>query len=97
MFDILIFNLDMGSYLRMTPGKGSCKGGELKEGLVLSGLPGAYKDFYSGSLLYGRNTWSRVLSRTKEVSHTTQLQAQAGILRNVWLFEGEVVTSNSEV
>ena len=27
MFDIRIINLDVGSYLRMTPKKGSCKGG----------------------------------------------------------------------
>ena len=41
MFDIRIFNLDAGSYLCMTRRKGSCKDGEVKEGLVPSGLPGA--------------------------------------------------------
>ena len=41
MFDIRIFNLSAGSYLRMTPEKGSCKGREGKKGLVPLGLPGA--------------------------------------------------------
>ena len=40
MFDIQIFNLDAGSYLRMTLEK-KFKVREVKEGLVHSGLPGA--------------------------------------------------------
>ena len=49
---------------------------------------------YSNALLCGRNTWSGGLSHMKEVSHTTQLQAEAGILRNVWLCEGNNVSIN---
>ena len=42
-------------------------------------------------------TWSGGLIRKKEVSRTNQLQDEAGILRNVWLCEGENVTSDSAV
>ena len=41
MFDIIIVNIDAGSYLRMTAIKGSFKGGEVKEVIVPSGLPGS--------------------------------------------------------
>ena len=41
MFDIQIFNLNAGSYMHMTPEKALCKGGERKEDLLPSGLPGA--------------------------------------------------------
>ena len=34
---------------------------------------------------------------TEEVSCTTQLQAEGGTLRNVWLCEGEDVISDGEV
>ena len=37
------------------------------------------------------------MSRTKDIVRTTQLQAEAVILRNVWLCEGTDITSNSEV
>ena len=76
--------------------KGSCKGGEVKDGLVPPGLPGVYTDFYSYGLLYGRNTWSGGLSHTEYFSRTTQLQSEEVILRNVWLCAGKDVTNNSE-
>ena len=77
--------------------KGSCKGGEGKEGLVPSGLPGALKYFYYNGSLCGQNTRSAGLSRAQEVSRVTQLQAEAGILGNVWLPKGKDVAINSEV
>ena len=40
---------------------------------------------------------AEALAAKKEVGRTTQLQAEAGILRNVWLCAGEDVASNSEV
>ena len=39
---------------------------------------------------------AEALAAQKEVSHTNPLQAEAGILRNVWLCEGKDVTSDSE-
>ena len=52
---------------------------------------------YSNVLIFGRNTRSGCLSRTKEIGRTTQLQAEAGILRNVWFGEDEDFTSDGEV
>ena len=89
MFDIQIFNLDAGSYLRMTPKKKILQS-QRRKGRTC-------KEFYSYFLLCGRNKWSTGLSHTEDVSHTTQLQDEVGILRNVWLCAGEDVTSYNEV
>ena len=40
---------------------------------------------------------AEALDAQKRVSRTTQLQAEAGILGNVWLCAGKDVTSDSEV
>ena len=48
---------------------------------------------YSAYVISG----AEALAAQKEVSHTTQLQAEARILGNMWLYGGENVTSNSEV
>ena len=97
MFNIRIVNLNASSYLCMTPEKVLCKGGEVEEGLVPSGLTVAQKDYYSYGLICIQNIWSGGLSRTEEIRRTTQLQAEAAILRNVWLCAGKDVTSNSEI
>ena len=52
--------------------------------------------FHSYGIICGQNSCSLFLSRTEEVSRTTQIQPEAGILWIVWLFEGVDVTSNSE-
>ena len=53
-------------------------------------------DFYSYGIICGRNTRSGGLSRIEEVSRATQIQAEVGILGNVWICAGEDVTSDSE-
>ena len=55
------------------------------------------KGFYSYGLLCGRNTRSGGLSRTEEISRTTQLQAESLILGNMWLCAGDDVTSDSDI
>ena len=64
MFDIRIVNLDTGSYLHIMLEKALAKAEKKKNGLVPSGLPRAYKDFYSYGILCGRNNRSGGLSRT---------------------------------
>ena len=59
MSDIIIVNLDAGSYLRMMPEKALAKAEKEK------------KDFYSYGLLCGRNTRSGGLRRAEEVSRVT--------------------------
>ena len=53
--------------------------------------------FYSYCLLYGWNTWSGELSSKEDISRTTHLQDEVGILIIMWLCEGKGVTCNSEV
>ena len=88
MFDIRIVNLDAGSYLRMMPEKSLAKA-EKENQICLD-----HRSTFTPMVYYAD---SGGLSRTKEVSRTTQLQAEAGILVNVWLCEGEDITSTSEV
>ena len=53
--------------------------------------------FYPNGLLCRWNSRSRGLCGTEEVSCTTQLQVEVGIVLIVWICEGKDITSNCEV
>ena len=96
MFDIRIVKLNAGSYLHMTPEKALAKTDKENKDLYLQACLERRRTLILWCTLH-KNIWSRGLIHTEEVSRTLQLQAEAGILRNVRLCEDKDVTSNSEV
>ena len=101
MFDVIIVNLNAGSYLRMTPEKALAKAEKKKKDLYLQACLERRRTFtpmvYSADVI----PWSGGLNRTKDISRTNQLQAEArysemcGFLRA--RISLEIVRSNSLV